>query len=75
MGLHYHDERRADDPAYIPSLETFEVLPDESIASEVGWYYWFCLPGCLPDGEAIGPFATEEEALEHARLDLEDDNG
>ena len=27
-----------------------------------GWYYWTCLPGCMPDSDASGPFATEEEA-------------
>jgi len=32
-----------------------------------GWWYWSCLPGCLPDGDPMGPFDTEEEALEDAR--------
>jgi hypothetical protein len=31
-----------------------------------GWYWWTCLPGCLPDGEACGPFLTEQEARENA---------
>lgn len=30
---------------------------------EVGWYYWPCLPGCLPDGEAEGPFETYDKAV------------
>lgn len=34
-----------------------------------GWYYWTCFPGCLPEGDPIGPFETEEEALEAARED------
>jgi hypothetical protein len=25
-----------------------------------GWYWWACFPGCLPDGEAVGPFATHQ---------------
>lgn len=29
---------------------------------EPGWYYWYCQPGCLPDSDPIGPFATEAEA-------------
>lgn len=33
----------------------------------VGWYYAFGLPGCLWDGEPIGPFETEAEALKAAR--------
>lgn len=28
-----------------------------------GWYWWACFPGCLPDGEASGPFATSTQAL------------
>lgn len=35
--------------------------------AEPGWYYWFCFPGCMPDSDPIGPFDTEEEALEDAR--------
>ena len=66
MGRYYHDERRAHEPHYAPSLETF-------YKTDEGWYYWFCMPGCLPDGDEMGPFETEEEALEHARLDLEPD--
>ena len=29
-----------------------------------GWYWWWCLPGCLPSSEPYGPFATEGEAYE-----------
>ena len=32
-----------------------------------GWYWQACFPGCLPDGDPIGPFATEAEALADAR--------
>lgn len=65
MGRYYHDERRAAEPHYLPNLVT------ESWAD--GWYYHFAMPGCLPDSESDGPFETEAEALEHARLDLEDE--
>ena len=34
---------------------------------EHGWYWWACFPGCLPDGEPIGPFATEDLAVANAR--------
>ena len=27
-----------------------------------GWFYWYCLPGCMPDSEPFGPFATAQEA-------------
>lgn len=39
------------------------------IIMENAWYYWFCSPGCLPDSDPIGPFATEAEALKDARKD------
>ena len=31
-----------------------------------GVYWWACFPGCLPDSEACGPFASGDEALEDA---------
>ena len=37
------------------------------IAWQRGWYWWFCFPGCMPDGEPNGPFATEAEALADAQ--------
>ena len=36
--------------------------------SLAGWYYRPCLPGCMPDGDPTGPFATEEEAIKEAQL-------
>ncbi len=32
-----------------------------------GWYWWACFPGCLPDGEANGPFASEQDAIDDAQ--------
>ena len=37
-----------------------------------GWYYWVCLPGCMPDSEPFGPYDSPEEAEASAR-DLFDD--
>ena len=31
-----------------------------------GWYWWACFPGCIPDGEANGPFASSSQAHEDA---------
>lgn len=31
-----------------------------------GFYYWTCFPGCLPEGDAIGPFKTEGDAASDA---------
>lgn len=32
-----------------------------------GWFYWYCFPGCMPDSNAMGPYATHAEALEATR--------
>ncbi len=34
----------------------------------VGWYWWNCLLGCLPDSNPDGPFDTENEAISDMRL-------
>jgi hypothetical protein len=39
---------------------------DASADSLAGWYYWFCIPGCLPDSEPSGPFETEQDAIDDA---------
>ncbi len=31
-----------------------------------GWYWQACFPGCMPDGEANGPFASSRLALKDA---------
>ena len=46
-------------------------LPGAPCAHE-GYYWWSCSPGCLPDGDAIGPFATSDEALADARDGMEE---
>ena len=33
----------------------------------IGWYWWPCFPGCLPDGEACGPFNSSTAAWKNAR--------
>lgn len=33
-----------------------------------GWYWQACFPGCLPDGDPIGPFKTESEAMQDASV-------
>lgn len=53
----WHDGRewRGDASAWI---ETPDYAP--------GWYWRACSPGCLPDGEPSGPFASSRLALEDA---------
>jgi hypothetical protein len=36
----------------------------ENIAARyAGHYWWSCQPGCLPDGDPVGPFVSEAEAI------------
>lgn len=41
-------------------------VPDQTV-NEEGFYYWYSFPGCLPDSDLIGPFKTEEEAIDACR--------
>jgi len=74
----YSDPERADDPHALPDIEVFYakrgelgVQHDDGAPSAAGWYWWPCFPGCLPDGDAIGPFETEAEALADTREGVE----
>lgn len=49
------------------SIEDFENCPESEYEKLEGWYWWPCFPGCLPDGDPVGPFETEAEALADAR--------
>jgi len=40
-----------------------QPVVDGDDGREAGWYWWACFPGCLPDGDAVGPFDNEAEAL------------
>ena len=68
----YSDVSRENDPHALPDLEIFyvaegEMLDWEDNLLEPGYYFWWCLVGCLPDSDAEGPFASEEIALRVAR--------
>lgn len=39
---------------------------DEARLTHTGWYFWTCLPGCLPDSDAFGPYSTPLAALRAA---------
>ena len=82
MGQFYFDPSRESDPHTLPDAETFHIsakeiesgawdlwflTDEEESITNSGWYYWACFPGCLPDGDPIGPFDTEAEALADAR--------
>ena len=82
----YSDPARESDPYALPDVEVFEVdehtpehffdaVGTDPIATDlVGWYWWSCFPGCLPDGEPNGPFATEAEAIANAQEGASEDS-
>jgi hypothetical protein len=48
---------------------TMEFFDEEHSGNltEAGWYWWSCFPGCFRGDDAIGPFETEQEAIDDAR--------
>ena len=46
----------------------------EESGTDGGWFWWSCLPGCIPDGPAMGPFKTHAEAIADAREGTDDDD-
>ncbi len=36
-----------------------------------GWFWWACFPGCLPDGDPMGPFESHAAALADAQAEGE----
>ena len=59
-----------DDPRTKPVTLTTHPLIDAlgtTLPSiESGWYWWPCSPGCLPDGDSVGPFTKESDAIADA---------
>ena len=47
---------------------SFEVFYANSSSRDyaTGFYWHACQPGCMPDGEALGPFESAEEAYNDA---------
>ncbi len=74
MAQFYTDPSRESDPHALPDAEAFYDAADgNGVGSDVdplpgaGWYWWPCFPGCMPDGDPVGPFDTEEQAIKDAR--------
>ena len=65
----YHQFTNADGEQF-GSFETFfyyDAMPHTSERiGDKGYYWWPCFPGCLPDGDPIGPFETEQDAIKDA---------
>ena len=72
----YSDPTKANDPYYLPDIEVFYLTEKQAyelaeIEGEdpggAGWYWWTCLPGCLPDSEAQGPYGSQQLAVDAAQ--------
>ena len=72
MTQFYTDPSREQEQHALPNAEAFYVVDevkgvyngDDVIFAGSGWYWWACMPGCLPDGDPIGPFNTEQLAID-----------
>ncbi len=77
MSQHYSDPSRESEPYALPDVETFYRTEADNAADgwfgdcgeplAPGWYWWTCLPGCMPDSDPMGPFETEQEAIDNAQ--------
>jgi len=69
MGMHYSKGTRDGQTSGLPDIETFHHggggMGD--FVLDPGWYWWACLPGCLPSGDPDGPHCSENRALVAAR--------
>jgi hypothetical protein len=67
MTQFYSDPSKEQDKWSLPNAEVFYLQSDGNDEDEgffqKGYYYWYCLPGCLPDSEPIGPFETAQLAI------------
>jgi hypothetical protein len=71
----YHQFHAEETQEPYGSFEVFwvnqPVYPDKETEEageqlDTGWYWQACFPGCLPDGEPCGPFATSMQAHKDA---------
>lgn len=76
MPMYYSDPARAEDPHALPDVEVFyrteAACRADGWEGGAGWYWWFCQPGCLPSGDPMGPFGSEEEAVADMHRDCEE---
>jgi hypothetical protein len=56
------------DPQSGATIEIFyaDLALARSFGAFCGWFWWACLPGCLPDAEPHGPFPTSYRAYRDA---------
>ena len=67
--MSFHQFTPADGSEPFGSFEVFydiEALTLTGKEVNPGFYWQSGFPGCLPDGDAVGPFQTEAEAIADA---------
>lgn len=65
-GTDFSFEEIENELGYAPDdMESPEVC--DAITALKGYYYACCSPGCLPDSDFYGPYATEDEAYKAAQ--------
>jgi len=58
----------ADDIEVFHNPDDYQLQKDdEGNSYSPGWYWWYCMPGCLPSSEPTGPYLTEEAAIKGAQ--------
>jgi hypothetical protein len=73
MAQIYYTPSDAADPYRLPDCEVFyhdgsaDMVDFDGEPLEAGWYFWTCLPGCLPDSDPFGPYESESAAIEAAQ--------
>ena len=75
----YSNSDRENDDHALPNIEVFFLKKATILVCDMrdedgdflgeGYYWRAGFPGCLPDGEPNGPFATQADALADARED------
>lgn len=56
----YHKFKNEEGEEY-GSFEVFYIQEGHKTLTP-GWYWWASFPGCLADGDPMGPFPTDEGA-------------
>ena len=64
MPYFYVDPDAETDQFKLPDVEVWYT---QKTYKQRGFYYAYGFPGCLHDSEPVGPFKTQDEALENAR--------
>ncbi len=78
MAQFYSDPTRESDTYALPDARVFHAAEGELWDAEndpaqcdepsaAGWYFDFCFPGCLPESDPFGPYATEQAAIDACR--------